>query len=432
MAAVLARERVRGRRGGDEGESPVDGRQGGRGRDRSDQRGRRTQAGRRLHRPVAMSTRSCSGQSGSFRPSYDRSAGRATAAVPTGSSWSTNPSAPPVSTWCGLPAGGCAVSVGHAGTLDPFATGLLLVMIGSATRVSSLAHGIAQGVRPAGAVRRRFLDGRPDRSDRPFRGATGSVAMTVTAHGSRGGSSTGSEAGSPSGSRSPPLSRWTARPSTRKPTEGRPRRPPSGRSWFTTSVWSNSTRTAQTARLLALTGSGTYARVLAIDIGEALGCGGYAAAPAADSHRDVLGGRRAVAPRTSVACNATRKGAAGVLSLDEALAFIPARELSDTDARLAANGNELRDVPAGRFRVSRGRSSARSLRGDRGARAAAGRLSGGRLTMRDLSLSDGGGPTGEPAEWSPSACSTACIVATRRSCAGLSMLRERREPRPPL
>jgi tRNA pseudouridine55 synthase len=31
---------------------------------------------------------------------------------------------------------------------------------------------------------------------------------------------------------------------------------------------------AQTARFLALTGSGTYARALAIDIGEALGCGG--------------------------------------------------------------------------------------------------------------------------------------------------------------
>ena len=32
--------------------------------------------------------------------------------------------------------------VGHAGTLDPFATGLLLIMVGSATRISSLLMGM--------------------------------------------------------------------------------------------------------------------------------------------------------------------------------------------------------------------------------------------------------------------------------------------------
>jgi hypothetical protein len=41
----------------------------------------------------------------------------------------------------------------------------------------------------------------------------------------------------------------------------------------------------------------------------------------------------------------------GVLTLDEALAFIPSYELGESDARRAANGNELRSLPAGRFRV---------------------------------------------------------------------------------
>ena len=57
---------------GDEGESPLHGRQGGRGRDRSDQRVAADTSRPPASRPGAMSTRSCSGQSGSFRASCDR------------------------------------------------------------------------------------------------------------------------------------------------------------------------------------------------------------------------------------------------------------------------------------------------------------------------------------------------------------------------
>ena len=67
---------------------------------------------------------------------------------------------------------------------------------------------------------------------------------------------------------------------------------------------------AQTARLLALVGSGTYARCLAMDIGEALGCGGYAAGAAAHPHRDFLGGRRGAA-RTAFARSSTRQARPG-------------------------------------------------------------------------------------------------------------------------
>ncbi len=47
--------------------------------------------------------------------------------------------------------------VGHAGTLDPFASGLLLVLMGQATRLSQLMLGLTKGIRADGAVRRGLL-----------------------------------------------------------------------------------------------------------------------------------------------------------------------------------------------------------------------------------------------------------------------------------
>jgi tRNA pseudouridine55 synthase len=104
--------------------------------------------------------------------------------------------------------------------------------------------------------------------------------------------------------------------------------------------------------LLALTGSGTYARVLAADIGEALGCGGHAAG----LRRTRIGTFSVDAALSPSELSPERyeQEGRGVLSLDRALAFIPARELNDADSRLASNGNELRNAPAGRFRAYAG------------------------------------------------------------------------------
>ena len=41
----------------------------------------------------------------------------------------------------------------------------------------------------------------------------------------------------------------------------------------------------------------------------------------------------------------------GVLSLDDALAFLPVHEVGDREAHLAANGNSLHGVPLGLFRA---------------------------------------------------------------------------------
>jgi hypothetical protein len=44
-------------------------------------------------------------------------------------------------------------------------------------------------------------------------------------------------------------------------------------------------------------------------------------------------------------------GGRGVLTLHEALEFLPRYEVDGRKARLAANGNKLNDAPIGRFRV---------------------------------------------------------------------------------
>lgn len=237
--------------------------------------------------------------------------------------------------------------VGHAGTLDPFATGLLLIMVGSATRISSLLMGLPKEydlLVQFGAV---SSTGDPTGEITPAQ-AGGSAAKTVTATEVVGvldrfkGSIM---------QRVPLTSavKVDGEPLYKKAHRGETAETPEREVMVYDLTLVTFDEAAQTARLVALTGSGTYARVLAMDIGEALGCGGYAAA----LRRTRVGMFSVLDALSPVELSPRRyeEGGRGVLSLDQALAFIPARELSEADARLAANGNELRDVPAGRFRV---------------------------------------------------------------------------------
>ncbi len=50
--------------------------------------------------------------------------------------------------------------VGHAGTLDPDATGVLLVGLGRATRLLALPVGVGQGLRGSDRVRHRHQHAR--------------------------------------------------------------------------------------------------------------------------------------------------------------------------------------------------------------------------------------------------------------------------------
>ena len=48
------------------------------------------------------------------------------------------------------------VKVGHAGTLDPFATGLLVVLVGRATRIQRFVMELPKRYEVTAAVRRRL------------------------------------------------------------------------------------------------------------------------------------------------------------------------------------------------------------------------------------------------------------------------------------
>ena len=57
--------------------------------------------------------------------------------------------------------------VGHAGTLDPFATGLLVVLVGRGTRLQRYMVGLPKAYRVRGALRRGVGHRRPDGDGRP-------------------------------------------------------------------------------------------------------------------------------------------------------------------------------------------------------------------------------------------------------------------------
>ena len=64
---------------------------------------------------------------------------------------------------------GRKVKVGHAGTLDPFATGLLVVLVGRATRLSQYLIGLDKSYITTIALGERSENGDPDRSRRAAR-----------------------------------------------------------------------------------------------------------------------------------------------------------------------------------------------------------------------------------------------------------------------
>jgi tRNA pseudouridine55 synthase len=238
--------------------------------------------------------------------------------------------------------------VGHAGTLDPFATGLLLIMVGSATRISSLLMGLPKEYELLVQFGAISSTGDPTGEITPT-AAGGRAARRVTAAEVVG-----------------VLDRFRGRikqrvpltsavkmdgePLYRKAHRGETADTPEREVMVYDLTLTEFDEAAQTARLLALTGSGTYARALAMDIGEALCCGGYAAA-LRRTRVGMFSVLDALSP-AELSLQRFEDGGRGVLSLDQALAFIPRRELSEADIRLAKNGNELRgDVPAGRFLV---------------------------------------------------------------------------------
>jgi tRNA pseudouridine55 synthase len=236
---------------------------------------------------------------------------------------------------------GLKARVGHAGTLDPFASGLLLVMVGQATRISDLLMGLPKEY----DVTVRF--GAESTTADP----TGDITLTGRRTSEEQVAAVLDCFRGPIRQRVPLTSavKVDGERLYKKAHRGETADTPEREVMVYELTMIEFDDEKQTARLLATTGSGTYVRTLAEDIGRAVGSGAYAASLrrtriGAFSVDEALSPEELSPERYAV-------GGRGVLSLDDALDFLPRYDLNEGEARSAANGNELRGAPVGRFRV---------------------------------------------------------------------------------
>ncbi len=231
--------------------------------------------------------------------------------------------------------------VGHAGTLDPFASGLLLVLVGQATRTSNFLMALPKEYEvtvqfgatsstadPTGEICQtgcRVHETQVLAALERFRGkVTQRVPMTSAV-------------------------KVEGEALYRKAHRGEVVETPQREVTVYDLTLLGFEEEDQTARLRAVTGSGTYVRTLAEDLGETTGAGAYAA-----SLRRTLSAGLSVQDALSpddLSPERYAAGGRGVLNLDEALAFLAVHEVAKREAYLAANGNTLHDAPSGRFRV---------------------------------------------------------------------------------
>lgn len=217
--------------------------------------------------------------------------------------------------------------VGHAGTLDPFATGLLLVMVGRATRLAPYLTGLDKTYRATLRTGATSASGDPEgpitRTGDPSTAAA--VAQVLP-------SFLGVQR-----QRVPALSavrvdgeRLYARARRGEELDDLPER----------EVVIHDLRVVDDhgdgrVSVEARCGSGTYMRSLAADIGERLGCGAYCEA----LRRTAIGTLRvedAVAP--------DEVGERGGLAPLAGLVHLPVRELSGEEAARVLHGNAVEDV----------------------------------------------------------------------------------------
>jgi tRNA pseudouridine55 synthase len=231
--------------------------------------------------------------------------------------------------------------VGHAGTLDPFATGLLLVLMGQATKISQLLLGLTKEYELTIQFGAASSTGDPTGEVTTNGGRVERTAVLKAMDGFRG-----------EVTQKVPLTsavKVDGEALYKKAHRGETAETPERQVSIYDLSLLDFDDTAQTAKILAVTGSGTYLRVLAEDLGAALGVGGYALAL-----RRTRIGRYSVCEALSLDDLTPERYAEpgpGVLSLDQALAALPTLELDEARARLAANGNELSVDHQGRFRA---------------------------------------------------------------------------------
>lgn len=220
--------------------------------------------------------------------------------------------------------------VGHAGTLDPFATGLLALLIGRATRLApylvtlpktytgTIRLGITTATDdPEGEIVSTSHDWR-DLDEQAVRAAMASVTGPIA--------------------QIPPA--YSAKKIAGTPAHRRVRRGESvalSASPVTVHRFELVERRGADLGFQATVGSGTYIRALARDVGAALGCGAHLSA----LRRIGLGPFRV---EDAVGLKALRAGAATVRPPLDALVHLPAVRLDGAEREAVRHG---RPVPAG-------------------------------------------------------------------------------------
>jgi tRNA pseudouridine55 synthase len=207
---------------------------------------------------------------------------------------------------------GRGVRVGHAGTLDPFATGLLLVLVGRATRVQRFLMALPKRYEAVARLGWTSTTGDPEGEVAPGRMppeplvlATGLIRQRPPAY----------SAVKIGGERAYNLAR-------RGEAVEMPERE------VTVSRFELLERAGEEARFVIDCSSGTYVRSLVADLGDAY-CTGLRRTRIGDF--DVAGA-----------------DPARIVGLEDALSFMPAVELGEDDARRAAHGVAVEaPAPAG-------------------------------------------------------------------------------------
>lgn len=231
--------------------------------------------------------------------------------------------------------------VGHAGTLDPFATGLLLVLAGQATRTSRLFVEMSKEYRMLvqfGAVSSTHdptgvIQATGQRTSRPQVAA--GLAEFVGEYLQRVPLTSAVKVG--------------GEPLYKRAHRGEEMETPERVVTIHEATLLDFDDERQQADVLVRSGKGAYIRTLAHDLGRRLGAGAYAAA----LRRTRIGWfdvADALAP--GQLAEALQAGSSpAVHTLSAALSLLPRYDVQGSDERLARNGNKLQGTPAGRFRV---------------------------------------------------------------------------------
>ena len=236
---------------------------------------------------------------------------------------------------------GVAGKVGHAGTLDPFATGLLLVLVGPATRLAGLFVDLPKEYLVTVQFGAVSSTGDPTGEIAATGGVTAAGDLIAALDAFRGRQL----------QRVPMVSavKVGGERLYHKARRGEVVETPEREITVYDLTLVGFQAQAQQATVLVRCSKGTYMRTLAEDLGAALGVGGYAH----ELRRTKIGlfdVHDALAV-DALSAELIEAGGPAAMNMERALAFLSVLPVDDSTARRVANGNELADAPDGRFLV---------------------------------------------------------------------------------